>query len=92
MKNDGLFIFYLLNSNSSQVLNSLNLGEGYYRVEEDPFGRINGSILRAFANRKEIEEELMDLFSIEAFGASNVNVYDFFSMNLWWLVCSKANY
>ncbi len=89
LKDGGLFIFYLLNSNSSQVLSSKKLTGGYYRVEGDPFGRINGSRVRAFSDRKEIERELSDLFKIESFGSSNISVYDFFSIDMWWLVCSK---
>lgn len=89
LKDDGLFIFYLLNSNSSQVLSSENLGGGYYRISNDPFGRINGSIVRAFSDRQEIERELSKLYTIESFGASHVKVYDFFSISAWWLICSK---
>lgn len=89
LKDDGLFIFYLVNSNSSQILNSKKISRGYFEIQKDPFDRINKSVIRAFGDRSEIEIELQNLLKIESFGSSNVNVYDFFSINTWWLVCSK---
>jgi len=90
LKDDGLFIFYLVNATASQIINSKQLQNGYFRIENDPFNRINGSLLRAFADRTEIEKELYNHLNILSLGTSDVNVYDFFSINTWWLVCSKS--
>jgi len=89
LKNDGLFVFYVLNTSSSQIKNAKELSNGNYRIENDPFNRINGSVVRAFSGIDEISQELDGVFLIESYGQSDVNIYNHFSINVWWLVCSK---
>lgn len=89
LKEDGLFIFYLVKKKSSQVAKSDQISDGYYRVKNDPFDRINGSIIRAFDNIEEIENEFNPYFTLQSFGESDINIYGYFTMNLWWLICSK---
>ena len=90
LKPDGYFVFYLLNSTASQLRGAKDLGGGHYEIGGDPFGRINGSIVRAFSSREDIQSALRDSFHIEAMGSSDVDVYGFVSINVWWLVCSVA--
>ncbi len=90
LKPDGHFVFYLLNATASQLRGAADLGGGHYEIRTDPFGRVNGSIVRAFATPDEIRRELGDTFAVEAIGSSDVDVYGFVSINVWWLVCSLA--
>ncbi len=89
LKEKGYFVFYVLKNNTSQLSNSLDLGSGYFRIQSDPFKRIEGALCRAFSSREEIKQELSNLFNLEAIGSSDVNVYDFVSISVYWVVASK---
>ena len=90
LRHDGYFAVYLLAATASQLKGAADLGGGHYEIRTDPFGRVNGSIVRAFATRDEIRAELREHFKVEAIGSSEVDVYGFVGINVWWLVCSPV--
>ena len=85
----GLFIFYVLQPSSSQIRSSRPLGRGYFRIRRDPFGRINGMTVKTFRSAGEIRNSLRPWFRLDSVGASRVDVYGGFSIDVWWCVATR---
>ena len=71
----GRFIFSLVKSDSYVLQDATPLPAGHYRVTRDPYGVRNGSILRGFASREEVAEELGSLFADLSLGLCENDFY-----------------
>jgi SAM-dependent methyltransferase len=71
----GRFVFSLVKTDSYVLQEAAPLGGGHYRVARDPYGLRNGSILRGFASREEVREELGAHFDDLALGLCENDFY-----------------
>ncbi|MEA2413849.1 MAG: hypothetical protein QOI58_506 [Thermoanaerobaculia bacterium] len=71
----GRFIFSLLKSDSYLLAGATSLQDGHYLVNRDPYELRNGSVLRAFASREEVMDELGRRFSDLALGLCENDYY-----------------
>lgn len=51
------------------------MGNGHYRITQDPYGLRNGGVFRAFASKPEIVDELGVYFSDLALGLCENDFY-----------------
>lgn len=71
----GRFIFSLIKTDSYILKDAVQMGNGHYRITQDPYGLRNGSVCRAFASRQEIIDELGEDFSDLALGLCENDFY-----------------
>jgi SAM-dependent methyltransferase len=63
MKKDALFVASLPMRDTYVLKDAEVLGQGHFRIKNDPYGLRAGTIFRAFENESEIESELAPYFS-----------------------------
>lgn len=71
----GCFVFSLAKSDSYVFRDAKPLGNGHYGVTRDPYGVRNGSVLRGFASREEVQEEMGSRFDDLALGLCENDYY-----------------
>jgi SAM-dependent methyltransferase len=71
----GRFIFSLPKTDTYILSNAVPLGDGHYRITQDPRGLRNGGVFRAFASKEEIVDELGASFSDFALGLCENDFY-----------------
>ncbi|HXA16317.1 MAG TPA: class I SAM-dependent methyltransferase [Thermoanaerobaculia bacterium] len=71
----GRFIFSLAKRDTYVLAGATPLQGGHYRVTRDPYDVRNGTVLRAFASREEVVEELGTRFSDLALGLCENDFY-----------------
>jgi SAM-dependent methyltransferase len=75
LRPEGRFIFSLVKSDSYVLNGATLLQAGHYRVTRDPYDVRNGSVLRGFASREEVAEELGSRFTDLALGLCENDFY-----------------
>ena len=71
----GRFIFSLVKTDSYILKDATPLLAGHYRIVADPYEVRNGSVLRAFASREEVMEELVSRFADLTLGLCENDFY-----------------
>lgn len=71
----GRFIFSLPKSDTYILQDAIPLGNGHYRITQDPYGIRNGGVFRAFAGRQEIVDELGPFFGAFSLGLCENDFY-----------------
>lgn len=86
----GRFIFSLAKTDSYVLNDAVPLGNGLYRITQDPYGLRNGGVFRAFASRQEIVDELGTSFSDFALGLCENDFYGIYE-KVWIGTCLKKS-
>lgn len=71
----GRFIFSLAKTDTYILKDAVQLGNGHFRITQDPYGLRNGGVFRAFASKPEIVDELGVYFSDFALGLCENDFY-----------------
>jgi len=71
----GRLIFSLAKTDTYILKDAEQLGNGHYRITQDPYGLRNGAVFRAFASKSEIVDELGVYFSDFALGLCENDFY-----------------
>ena len=86
----GRFIFSLAKTDSYVLNDAEPLGNGLYRITQDPYGLRNGGIFRAFASRQEILDELGVYFRDFSLGLCENDFYGIYE-KVWIGTCLKKS-
>ena len=84
----GRFIFSLAKADSYVLKDAVPLGNGHYRITQDPYGLRNGGVFRAFTSRHEIVDELGVAFNDFALGLCENDFYGIYE-KVWIGTCLK---
>jgi hypothetical protein len=84
----GRFIFSLPKTDTYILKDAAPLGNGHYRITQDPYGLRNGGIFRAFASMQEIVDELGVCFHDFALGLCENDYYGTYE-RVWIGTCLK---
>jgi SAM-dependent methyltransferase len=86
----GRFVFSLAKADSYVLNDAEPLGNGLYRITQDPCGLRNGSVFRAFASKQEILDELGVYFSDFSLGLCENDFYGIYE-KVWIGTCLKKS-
>jgi len=86
----GRFIFSLAKTDSYVLNDAEPLGNGLYRITQDPYNLRNGGIFRAFASRQEILDELGVYFRDFSLGLCENDFYGIYE-KVWIGTCLKKS-
>ena len=86
----GRFVFSLAKVGSYVLNDAEPLGNGLYRITQDPCGLRNGSVFRAFASRQEILDELGVYFRDFSLGLCENDFYGIYE-KVWIGTCLKKS-
>ncbi len=75
LRPDGRFIFSLPKTDTYILNDAIPLGDGHYRITQDPYGIRNGGVFRAFSNKDDIVEELGAAFTDFSLGLCENDFY-----------------
>jgi SAM-dependent methyltransferase len=90
LRKGGRFIFSLAKTDSYVLNDAEALGNGLYRITQDPYGLRNGGIFRAFASRQEILDELEVYFRDFSLGLCENDFYGIYE-KVWIGTCLKKS-
>lgn len=90
LKSGGTFIFSAPMASSYIMSGAQDLGDSHMRITNDPYGVRNGSILKKFDHKSDIESALSPAFEDLAIGSCR---NDFWGIeeHVWIVVCRKAS-
>ena len=90
LKPGGRFVFSAPMASSYIMKGAEDLGGGHMRIAEDPYGLRNGSILKKFDTRADIEAALSPFFEDAAIGTCR---NDFWGIeeHVWTVVCRRLH-
>ncbi|HEV3333752.1 MAG TPA: class I SAM-dependent methyltransferase [Bryobacteraceae bacterium] len=71
----GRFIFSLPKTDTYILKDAVPLGNGHFRITQDPYGIRNGGVFRAFESKQEIQDELVLFFGDFALGLCENDFY-----------------
>jgi SAM-dependent methyltransferase len=84
----GRFVFSLAKRDTYVLNDADSLGEGLYRITQDPCGLRNGTLFRAFTSKEEVLEELGVYFSDFSLGLCENDFYGIYE-KVWIGTCLK---
>jgi SAM-dependent methyltransferase len=84
----GRFIFSLAKTDTYVLKDAVPLGDGHYRITQDPYGIRSGGIFRAFASRQEVVDEFGTYFSDFALGLCENDFYGIYE-KVWIGTCLR---
>ena len=87
----GRFIFSLPKTDTYILKDAAPVGDGHYRITQDPYGLRQGSVFRAFASKQEIVDELGVWFSDFALGLCENDFYGTYE-KVWIGTCLRKNW
>jgi SAM-dependent methyltransferase len=90
MKPDGWLVASIASSSSYIFKDAIELEDGSYRIQADPYGNRDGYRLHAFSSRERIESDLSHLFDSFSFGFADNDYYGV-SERLFWITCKKRS-
>jgi putative glycosyltransferase len=90
LRTGGRFIFSVAKTDSYVLNDAEPLGNGLYRITQDPYGLRNGGVFRAFASRQEIRDELGVYFRDFSFGLCENDFYGIYE-KVWIGTCLKKS-
>lgn len=90
LKPGGRFVFSAPMASSYIMKGAEDLGGGHMRIAEDPYGLRNGSILKKFDTRADVEAALSPFFEDAAIGTCR---NDFWGIeeHVWTVVCRRSH-
>jgi SAM-dependent methyltransferase len=86
----GRFIFSLPKTDTYILKDAVPLGNGHFRITQDPYGVRNGGIFRAFESQQEVREELGRHFSDFALGLCENDFYGTYE-KVWIGTCLRTS-
>ena len=90
LRSGGRFVFSLAKTDTYILMGAVPLGNGHYGITQDPYGIRNGGVVRAFASRQEIVDELGVWFSDFALGLCENDFYGIYE-KVWIGTCLRKS-
>ncbi|HEY2799106.1 MAG TPA: class I SAM-dependent methyltransferase [Chthoniobacterales bacterium] len=88
LKEGGRFIFSLAKTDSYILADAEILGNGHYRIRQDPYRLRNGGLFRAFASKEEIVDEMEESFEDFRLGLCENDYYGIYE-KVWIGTCLR---
>lgn len=90
LRTGGRFIFSLAKTDTYVLKDAEALGNGHYRITNDPRGLRDGGVFRAFASRQEIVDDFGVYFEEFALGLCENDFYGTYE-KVWIGTCLKKS-